>query len=75
MAVILTGGRRGRQRGGSDRATVQKKWRRKCSVWAALGLRKKRRRARGGAVKDDGTLNFYRGRGGGAAIGNGSQRR
>jgi hypothetical protein len=35
-------------------------------VWAALGLRKKRKRARGGAVKDDGTLNFYRGRGGGS---------
>jgi hypothetical protein len=34
-------------------------------VRAALGLRKKRKRARGGAVKDDGTLNFYRGRGGG----------
>jgi hypothetical protein len=44
-------------------------------VRVTLGLRKKRKRARGGAVKDDRALPLYRGRGGGAAAGNGGWRR
>jgi hypothetical protein len=44
-------------------------------VQAALGLWKMRKRAEGGAVKDDVALPFYRGRGGGgAAAGNGGRR-
>jgi hypothetical protein len=68
-AVILTGCRRWWRRGGSDRATVGKKQWRKHSVRAMLGLRKKRKRAGGGAVKDDGALPFYNVRGGGGSSG------
>jgi hypothetical protein len=55
--------RRGRQCGG--RATAVKKWQRRRSVRAALGHGESSRRARRGAMEDDGALPLYRGRGGG----------
>jgi hypothetical protein len=72
MAVILTDCRRGRRRGGSDRAMVGKKRRGNPLVRAALGLGEKRKRAGGGAVKDDGALPFYRGQ---WAVGSGGRQR
>jgi hypothetical protein len=65
MVVILTGYRRGQQRGGSDRAMVVKKRRRKCLVRAALGHREKRRGVGRGVVEGSEALPLYRGRGGG----------
>jgi hypothetical protein len=53
MVVILTGYRRGQQRGGSDRAMVVKKRRRKCLVRAALGHREKRRGVGRGVAAGD----------------------
>jgi hypothetical protein len=62
---------RGRQCG--DRTMSAKKWRWWRSVWSVLGREKKRKRAGGGAVEDDGALPSYRGRG--WAAGNGGRRR
>jgi hypothetical protein len=46
-AVILTGYRRG----GNGRASVSKKWRRRCLVWAVLGRGEKRREEGRGEVR------------------------
>jgi hypothetical protein len=51
-----------------NRAIAAKKRRWWCSVRAVPGRGKKRKRAGGGAVEDDGTLPFYRDRG---EVGNG----
>jgi hypothetical protein len=50
-------------------ATAVRKWWRRHSVRAMLGLRKKRRRAGRGAVEGGGALPLYRGRGGGGGQG------
>jgi hypothetical protein len=47
------------------RVTTVKKRRRRCSVWAALRLGKKGRRAGRGAVEGSGALPLYMGLGGG----------
>jgi hypothetical protein len=65
MAVILIDCRRGQRRGGSDRATVVKKRRRKHLVRAALGCGEKRRGAGRGAVEGGDGLPLCRSRGGG----------
>jgi hypothetical protein len=56
---------RGRQRG--DRTTAVKKWWWRCSVWAMLGRREKRRGAGRGVVEHGGAPPLYRGRGGGSS--------
>jgi hypothetical protein len=48
------------------RVTTVKKRRRRCSVWVALRLGKKRRRAGRGAVEGSGALPLYMGLGGGS---------
>jgi hypothetical protein len=64
-AVILTGGRRGRRRGGNGRASMGKKrWRRR-SVRAVLGRGEKRRGEGRGAVEGGDGPPLYRSRGGG----------
>jgi hypothetical protein len=61
MAVILTGYRRG----GNGRASVSKKWQRRCSVRAVLGRGEKRRGEGRGAVEGGDGPPLYRSRGGG----------
>jgi hypothetical protein len=52
--VILTGYKRGRRRDGNGRASVGNNWRRRRSVWVALGRGEKRREAGRGPVKLEG---------------------